>query len=69
MSVMADENTAVSRRFHAVIGNGSAQAVQAEVAPNYVAHFPGLPAPLDAEGFKHLVDVFACGLPGKPLRR
>src|SRR3954470_21369202 len=58
-----EENKAVSCRFHAAIGNGSAQAVQAELAPNFVAHFPGVPGPLDAEGFKQLVNVFGSGFP------
>ena len=60
---MSEENKAVSRRFHEAIGRGSAQAVQEELAPNYVAHFPGSPGPLDAEGFKQLVNVFASGFP------
>jgi steroid delta-isomerase-like uncharacterized protein len=58
-----EENKAVSRRFHEAIGKGSAQAVQAELAPNFVAHFPGVPGPLDAEGFKQLVNVFGSGFP------
>src|SRR5713101_8114015 len=60
---MSDDNEAVSRRFHEAIGKGSAQALQAEFAPNYVAHFPGVPVPLDAEGFKQLVNVFASAFP------
>ena len=58
-----EENKAVSRRFHEAIGKGSAQALQAEFAPNYVAHFPGIPVPLDSEGFNQLVNVFASGFP------
>jgi len=58
-----EENKAVSRRFHEAIGKGSAQALQKEFAPNYVAHFPGVPVPLDSEGFKQLVNVFASGFP------
>ena len=60
---MSEENKAISRRFHAAIGKGSAQAVQAELAPNYVAHFPGIPGPLDPEGFKQLVNVFGLAFP------
>ena len=60
---MSEENKAVSRRFHEAIGKGSAQALQKEFAPNYVAHFPGVPVPLDSEGFKQLVNVFASGFP------
>ena len=60
---MSEENKAVSRRFHEAIGKGSAQAVQKELAPNFVAHFPGVPGPLDAEGFKQLVNVFGSAFP------
>ena len=60
---MSQENKAVSRRFHEAIAKGSAQALQAEFAPNYVAHFPGIPVPLDAAGFNQLVGVFASGFP------
>jgi predicted ester cyclase len=58
-----EENKAVSRRFHEAIGKGSAQAVQEELAPNFVAHFPGVPGPLDAEGFKQLGNVFTSAFP------
>ena len=58
-----EENEAVSRRFHEAIAKGNTQALQAEFAPNYVAHFPGVPVPLDAEGFNQLVNVFASGFP------
>lgn len=60
---MSEENKAVSRRFHQAIGKGSVQALQAELAPNYVAHFPGIPGPLDAEGFKQLASVFGSAFP------
>ncbi len=60
---MSEENRAVSRRFHEAISKGSAQALQEELAPDYVAHFPGVPGPLDNEGFKQLVSVFASGFP------
>ena len=60
---LTEENKSVSRRFHEAIGKGSAQAVEAELAPNFVAHFPGVPGPLDAEGFKQLVNVFGSGFP------
>ena len=60
---MSEENKAVSRRFHEAIAKGSTQALLAEFAPNYVAHFPGIPVPLDAAGFNQLVDVFHSGFP------
>jgi predicted ester cyclase len=58
-----EENKAVSRRFHEAIAKGNTQALQKEFAPNYVAHFPGIPVPLDSEGFNQLVNVFASGFP------
>jgi predicted ester cyclase len=60
---MSDENKAVSRRFHHAIGHGSAPAIQEGLAPNFVAHFPGVPGPLDAEGFKQLVNMFGSAFP------
>jgi len=58
-----EENKAVSRRFHEAIAKGNTQALQKEFAPNYVAHFPGIPVPLDSEGFNQLINVFASGFP------
>lgn len=61
---MSEENKAISRRFHQAISAGNTQALQAAFAPNYVAHFPGIPVPLDAEGFNQLVTAFSLGFPG-----
>ena len=61
--MLSEENKAASRRFHEAIGKGSAQAVQEELAPNFVAHFPGVPGPLDPEGFKQMVNMFASAFP------
>jgi steroid delta-isomerase-like uncharacterized protein len=61
---MSDENIAVSRRFADAIAKGSAQAVQAELAPNFVGYFPGLPSALDVEGMTQLVNVFGSAFPG-----
>jgi steroid delta-isomerase-like uncharacterized protein len=58
-----EENKAVSRRFHEAIAKGNTQALQKEFAPNYVAHFPGIPVPLNSEGFNQLINVFASGFP------
>lgn len=58
---MSEENKAVSRRFHEAIARGDTQTLLEQFAPNYVAHFPGIPAPLDAEGFNQIVNVFALG--------
>jgi steroid delta-isomerase-like uncharacterized protein len=58
-----EENKAISRRFHTAIGKGNTQALQEEFAPNYVAHFPGLPDRLDAEEFNQIVTAFSTGFP------
>lgn len=60
---MSHDNKAVSRRFHEGIANGNTQGLQAEFAPNYAAHFPGIPVALDAAGFNQLVNAFAAGFP------
>ena len=62
---MSEENKAVSRRFHEAFDKGKqgAQAIQEELAPNFVAHFPGVPGPLDREGFKQLINVFTSAFP------
>jgi hypothetical protein len=62
---MSEENKAVSRRFHEAFDKGKqgAQAIQEELAPNFVAHFPGVPGPLDREGFKQLGNVFTSAFP------
>lgn len=60
---MSEENKALSRRFHTAIGEGNTQALQGVFAPNYVAHFPGIPNPLDAEAFNQLVTAFSTGFP------
>jgi predicted ester cyclase len=61
---MSDENIAVSRRFGDAIASGNVQALQADLAPNFVGHFPGAPGPLDVEGVKQLITVFASAFPG-----
>ena len=61
----AEENKVVSRRFHEAFDKGQqgAQALSEELAPNFVAHFPGVPGPLDREGFKQLGNVFTSAFP------
>jgi predicted ester cyclase len=60
---MSDENIAVSRRFADAIAKGSAQTIQAELAPTFVGHFPGIPGPLDVESLKQLITVFGSAFP------
>ncbi len=58
---MSETNKAVSRRFHEAIARGDTQTLLGLFAPDYVAHFPGILAPLDAENFNGIVDDFAAG--------
>jgi predicted ester cyclase len=60
-----EENKTVSRRFHAAFdkGNQGPQALYEELASNFVAHFPGVPGPLDREGFRQLGNVFTSAFP------
>jgi predicted ester cyclase len=61
----SEENKTVSRRFHEAFdkGNQGPQALYEELAPNFVAHFPGVPGPLDREGFTQLGKVFTSAFP------
>ena len=60
-----EENKTVSRRFHEAFdkGNQGSQALYVELAPDFVAHFPGVPGPLDREGFTQLGNVFTSAFP------
>jgi steroid delta-isomerase-like uncharacterized protein len=53
----AEQNKAVSRRFNELFDQGDMPGMEALVAPNCVAHQPGMP-PLDREGFKQVGYVF-----------
>jgi steroid delta-isomerase-like uncharacterized protein len=53
----AEQNKVVSRRFNELFDQGDMTGMEALVAPNCVAHQPGMP-PLDREGFKQVGHVF-----------
>jgi steroid delta-isomerase-like uncharacterized protein len=60
----ADENKALYRRwFEEVVTDGNLKLADELLAPNYVMHFPGMPAPVNREGHKQLVMMFRNAFP------
>ena len=61
---MTEENKAIYRRWFEEVVTGRNLALADELlAPDYVLHFPGLPAPVDGEGHKQLLMMFFQGFP------
>jgi steroid delta-isomerase-like uncharacterized protein len=59
-----DENKALFRRwFEDVVNANDYSAVEELLAPNYQAHFPGAPEPMDRDGHKGMVEMFASAFP------
>lgn len=59
-----DENKALFRRWFEDVVNANDYAVVDELlAPNYRAHFPGAPEPIDRDGHKGMVETFAAAFP------
>jgi predicted ester cyclase len=59
-----EENKALYRRWFEEVVTGRNLALADELlAPDYVLHFPGLPAPVDREGHKQLLMMFHHGFP------
>jgi steroid delta-isomerase-like uncharacterized protein len=59
-----EENKALYRRwFEEVVSGGNLALADELLAPDYVMHFPGSPAPVDREGHKQLVMMFRTGFP------
>jgi steroid delta-isomerase-like uncharacterized protein len=62
--VSAEENKALYRRwFEEVVTGGNLALADELLAPEYVLHFPGFPAPVDSEGHKQLVAMFRRAFP------
>jgi steroid delta-isomerase-like uncharacterized protein len=60
----AEENKILYRSwFEEVVNGGNLELADQLLAPDYVLHFPGLPAPLDREGHKQLVMMFRNAFP------
>lgn len=59
-----EENKALYRSwFEEVVNAGNLERADQLLAPDYVLHFPGLPAPLDREGHKQLLMMFRNAFP------
>ena len=59
-----EENKALFRRWFEDVVNANDYAVVEELlAPGYVAHFPGAPEPIDRDGHKGMVEMFAAAFP------
>jgi steroid delta-isomerase-like uncharacterized protein len=62
--VQSEENKAIYRRwFEKVASEGNMELADELLAPDYVLHFPGFPAPVDREVHKQLVTMFRTGFP------
>lgn len=59
-----EQNKALYRRwFEEVVSRGDLDLADELLAPGYVLHFPGAPAPVDREGHTGLVQMFRAGFP------
>ena len=59
-----DENKALYRRwFEEVVTGGNLVLAEELLAGGYTLHFPGLPGPVDREGYTRLVAGFRAGFP------
>ncbi len=61
---MATEaNTAVARQFYAALNNHDLAAAAEVIAAEFVAHLPGMPDPLDREGYRQVGAMFLAAFP------
>lgn len=59
-----DENKALFQRwFEDVVNANDYSVVDELLAPDYRAHFPGAPEPIDRDGHKGMVEMFAAAFP------
>jgi steroid delta-isomerase-like uncharacterized protein len=59
-----EENKALFRRWlEDVVNNNNYAAVDELLAPTYQAHFPGAPEPVDRNGHRGMVEMFAAAFP------
>ena len=62
-----EENKALARQQFAEWDRDGFANIDALAAPNFVAHLPGAPSPLDLAGFKQYAAPFDEGFPGGKL--
>lgn len=59
-----EKNKALFRRWYEdVVNDNDYSAVEELLAPDYRAHFPGAPEPVDSDGHKGMVEMFAAAFP------
>ena len=63
----SDESAAAVRRWFQAIDDGDPDAERAVRAPNFVAHVPGMPGPLDGEEWEQFIGIFREGFPDMRL--
>jgi predicted ester cyclase len=68
VSEQEDANGALVRRWIETFNNPYTPQTEADVlAPGYIAHAPGLPGPLDLEGWSRFTDAFVEAFPDLSL--
>jgi steroid delta-isomerase-like uncharacterized protein len=59
-----EENKAIFRRWYAdVVNDNDYSAVEELHSAGYQAHFPGAPEPVDSDGHRGMVEMFAAAFP------
>lgn len=61
---MSIENKAVVRRFFELFSQGDLETIGRELlSPEFVAHFPGMPGPLNLESYRQVGIMFRSAFP------
>lgn len=67
MSMGTNDNAAVVRQWFQAFNDGDMQAEAAARATDFTAHIPGVPGPLDGEGWRQFIGMFFGGFPNMRL--
>ncbi len=59
----AEENKALVRQFFDALSQGRLDTLDAFLAPNYTAHFSGVPVPMSREDFTQFMAAFVAAFP------
>ncbi|MBE7469066.1 MAG: ester cyclase [Anaerolineae bacterium] len=61
---MSDQNKAIARRFFELFSQGDLETIGRELlSPEFVAHFPGMPGPLNPESYRQVGLMFRSAFP------
>ncbi len=63
----SDDGAAAVRRWFQAINDGDMVAERAARTPDFVAHVPGMPGPLDGEEWEQFLSIFLAGFPDMRL--